>query len=120
MMWKGRFFDAYNTWFSRFAPFEKPLEQNVIRWSSSERGDQQGSVSFSGYKLEPNGSPVFVSTRAGVTVEDHFEGIEGGLRRVVVSDDRGLEPEITHPADVSVHEEPGSRKGKRSFTYLWK
>ena len=120
LMWKGRFFDAYNTWFSRFAPFEKPLEPNVARWPSSDRSDPKDSVKFTGYRLDPNGSPVFISTRAGARIEDRFEGIEGGLRRVLVSDDPSVEPEINHPADVSVSEAPGSRKGHRSFTYLWK
>ena len=118
--WKGRFFDAYNTWFSRFAPFEKPLESNAIRWSPLERTGQSASVSFSGYRLEPDGSPVFISTRSGVRIEDRFEGIDGGLRRVVKSADPAMEPEITHPKDISVIEDPGSRKGQRSFTYLWK
>lgn len=118
--WKGRFFDAYNTWFSRFAPFEKPLEPNVVRWASSDPNGQSGSVSFSGYRLDTNGSPVFISTRSGVRIEDRFEGIEGGLRRVLVSADPAMEPEITHPSDISVSEDSGSRKGQRSFTYLWK
>ena len=120
LMWKGRFFDAYNTWFSRFAPFEKPLDPNVVRWPSSDRSDEKDGVRFTGYRLEPSGSPVFITMKSGARIEDRFEGIEGGLRRVLVSADPAVEPEITHPADVSVSEEPGSRKGHRSFTYLWK
>ena len=29
LVWRGQFFDAYGTWFSRFAPFEKPLSSEV-------------------------------------------------------------------------------------------
>ncbi len=38
LIWKGRFFDAYGTWFSRFAPFEKPLGETVAAWPSPDRG----------------------------------------------------------------------------------
>jgi cytochrome c2 len=117
--WKGRFFDAYNTWFSRFAPFESPLESNIVRWPNVDEAASGSGVSFEGYRLLADGSPVFVSTRNGNRIEDRFEGVTGGLRRTVSSSDPEREPAVLHPSDVRVVEDGENKKGRRSFTYLW-
>jgi hypothetical protein len=117
--WKGRFFDAYNTWFSRFAPFESPLESNIVRWPAGDEAAPGSGLSFEGYQLLPDGSPVFISTRNGNRIEDRFEGVKGGLRRTVSSSDPEKEPAVSHPSDVRVVEDGENKKGRRSFTYLW-
>ena len=117
--WKGRFFDAYNTWFSRFAPFESPLESNIVRWPAGDEAAPGSGLSFEGYRLLPDGSPVFISTRNGNRIEDRFEGVKGGLRRTVSSSDPEKEPAVSHPSDVRVVEDGENKKGRRSFTYLW-
>jgi mono/diheme cytochrome c family protein len=117
--WKGRFFDAYNTWFSRFAPFESPLESNIVRWPAGDEAASGSGLSFEGYRLLADGSPVFVSTRNGNRIEDRFEGVKGGLRRTVSSSDPEKEPAVSHPSDVRVVEDGENKKGRRSFTYLW-
>src|SRR6185503_7645263 len=38
LAWKGKFFDAYTTWFVRAAPFEKPLGDSVVKWTEPPVG----------------------------------------------------------------------------------
>ncbi len=118
LAWRGKFFDGYNTWFSRFAPFEKPLGSSVVHWpvpSASSSGTH-----FDGYRLDTQRAPIFLLTVGGVRMEDRFEPIEGGLRRVLKWDAAALKDiDIAHPDGASVTEEPGSTAGQRRFTYLW-
>jgi cytochrome c2 len=116
LAWKGKFFDAYNTWFSRFAPFEKPPGEAIVQWPSAS----QGQVRFGGYRLDKRGVPTFLYSVDGVAVEERFEGIKNGLRRIVSWKSPALELPINHPAGVAVTEAPGSAPGHRIFTYLWK
>jgi cytochrome c553 len=112
--WKGRFFDAYLTWFSRFPIFEKPLGAEIFAWPKP-------SGRFLGYRLDAKGSPTFITEQAGVRVEETFEGVEGGLRRTLVwSPTPDFTPVILHPEGLSRTEAPGSSAGRRVFTYLWK
>ena len=126
LAWKGKFFDGYNTWFSRFAPFEKPLGSAIVKWpapSPSARSAQASTsdVRFDGYRLDAQGVPTFLLSVGGARVEERFEGIENGLRRTITADAAVLKKfPIAHPGGVTVAEEPASAPGKRGFTYSWK
>jgi cytochrome c553 len=113
LAWKGRFFDAYLTWFSRFPTFEKPLGEQVVAWPKP-------AGRFLGYRLDGKGNPTFLNEQGGVKVEETYEGIEHGLRRTVTwAPTPDFKPTITHPAELTPKEE-SSAEGRRVFTYLWK
>jgi hypothetical protein len=117
--WKGGFFDAYTTWFSRFAPFEKPIGNAVVRWPAA--AGNSPAVRFEGYTLDATHTPVFRFSVGGVLVEERFEGLENKMRRTLVWDSTKLDsPPIAHPEEVSGLEEPGSAPGRRIFIYQWK
>ncbi|MSU73496.1 MAG: c-type cytochrome [Opitutus sp.] len=118
LAWKGRFFDAYGTWFSRFAPFEKPLGESVVKWPAP--AGPAGARRFYGYRLDAAGVPTFLFSIGGVPVEERFEATENGLRRSLrwnVETLRSLP--VTHPEGVSVTEAAGSAAGKLTFIYSW-
>ena len=119
LAWKGKFFDGYNTWFSRFAPFEKPLGSAIVKWPAPSASTSD--VRFEGYRLDAQGVPTFLLSVGGVRVEEHFVGIENGLRRIIAADAAVLKNfSIAHPDGVTVAEDPTSAPGRRSFTYSWK
>jgi cytochrome c553 len=119
LAWKGRFFDAYSTWFSRFAPFEKPLGDSLVRWPEVSPGDPD--VRFEGYRLDAQGVPTFLWIAGGVQVRERYEPVADGLRRILTWDlpAANLRP-IEHPQGVNVVEDSASPRGQRSFTYSWK
>lgn len=113
LAWKGRFFDAYLTWFSRFPTFEKPLGERVVAWPKPVGR-------FLGYRLDAHGNPTFLNEQGGVKVEETFEGVAGGLRRIVTwTPAPGFTPAIHHPPELAPTEGPAAA-GRRVFTYLWK
>lgn len=117
--WQGKFFDAYNTWFSRFAPFEKPPGSAVVKWP--EASAENSAIRFNGYRLDPQGVPTFLYTIGDVQVEERFVGIEKGLTRSITWNAAAPNPPvITHPSGVTVTEDPASAPGARRFTYHWK
>jgi cytochrome c553 len=114
LAWKGRFFDAYLTWFSRFPTFEKPIGEQVVAWPKP-------SGRFLGYRLDAKGNPTFLNEQGGVKVEETYEGIENGLRRTITwAPTPDFIPTITHPAGMIVDTKESSAQGRRVFTYLWK
>ena len=114
LAWKGRFFDAYLTWYSRFPTFEKPIGEQVVAWPKP-------SGRFLGYRLDAKGNPTFLNEQGGVKVEETYEGIEHGLRRTVTwAPTPDFVPTITHPAGMIVDMKESSAQGRRVFTYLWK
>lgn len=114
LAWKGRFFDAYLTWFSRFPTFEKPIGDQVVAWPKP-------AGRFLGYRLDAKGNPTFLNEQGGVKVEEAYEGIQGGLRRIVTwAPTPDFTPAIHHPAGLERTELAGSPEGRREFTYLWK
>ena len=118
LAWRGRFFDAYNTWFSRFAPFEKPIGKSIVQWPAASASST--GTSFDGYRLDTQRVPIFLLTIGGVRVEDRFEPVEDGLRRTLKWDVAARKQfDIAHPDGVTVAEEPGSAPGQRVFTYRW-
>jgi cytochrome c553 len=113
LAWKGRFFDAYLTWFSRFPTFEKPIGEQVVAWPKP-------AGRFLGYRLDAKGNPTFLNEQGGVKVEETYEGIENGLRRTVTwAPTPDFAPAIHHPAGLA-HTELSDPEGRRVFTYLWK
>ena len=119
LAWKGKFFDGYNTWFSRFAPFEKPPGEAIVKWPAPSASTSD--VHFDGYRLDAQGVPTFLLSVGGARVEERFIGIENGLRRTIMADAAVLKNfPIAHPDSVTVAEEPASALGRRSFTYSWK
>ena len=114
LAWKGRFFDAYLTWYSRFPTFEKPIGTQVVAWPKP-------TGRFLGYRLDAKGNPTFLNEQGGVKVEETYEGIENGLRRTVIwAPTPDFTPTITHPAGMIVDVKESSAQGRRVFTYLWK
>lgn len=112
MIWRGAFFDAYHTWFTRAAPFEKPLgnEVSLIPEASGERR-------FRGYELDDAGVPTFLYHEAGRLVRERYEVVNGELHRVITWQE-GKSPAYRHPAGVVVAE---ARKEKEiAITYRWK
>jgi mono/diheme cytochrome c family protein len=117
LAWTGRFFDAYNTWFSRFAPFEKPAGERVVHWPNSWGTP---ASRFLGYRLDAGGIPIFMHAVAGLSVDDRFEGVLKGLRRTISWSGRAAtQPPIQHPSGVTVKEEASHTQSQRTFTYLW-
>jgi cytochrome c553 len=113
LAWKGRFFDAYLTWYSRFPTFEKPIGTQVVAWPKP-------SGRFLGYRLDAKGNPTFLNEQGGVKVDETYEGIENGLRRIITWPPApDFNPTVTHPTDLNPTEE-SSTQGRRVFTYLWK
>ncbi len=122
LSWKGRFFDAYRTWFSRFPIFEKPPGDSVVSWPVEPDSALTGaSDRYLGYRIDSRGVPSFLSIVRDSRVEDRFEGLKNGLHRVVQWDTEVLDSlEIVHPIGVDVTETPNRQPGRREFIYTWK
>jgi cytochrome c553 len=119
LLWRGKFFDAYTTWFARFAPFEKPLGESVVTWPEASPGDPPAR--FEGYRLDARGVPTFLFDTGGARVEERFEPVKNGIRRVLRWDAVKVpELPLAHPDGVTVTEEPARTPGQRSFIYSWK
>jgi cytochrome c2 len=119
LAWKGRFFDAYTTWFSRHAPFEKPLGDGVVKWPAVSPGCAEAR--FLGYTLDAAGVPTFRWIAGGLQVRERFEPAGGGLRRTLSWDMPAANLRaVVHPEGVTVKEETTGNRGSRSFIYTWK
>ena len=115
LMWSGRFFDAYTTWFSRFPIFEKLPGEKILAWPKSSDGR------FLGYRLDAQGNPTFLYEQYGVKLEETFEGIEHGLRRTITwAPTPDFSPALTHPEGMSVDVKESSKQGRRVYIYLLK
>lgn len=113
MVWKGAFFDAYQTWYSRQAPFEKPLGESVA--SVPETGAETGRR-FRGYRLDEAGNPVFLFRDGDREVSESFSAVEGKLRRRLAWTD-GTAPAVAHPVGAEVETESGEKS--LTFAYSW-
>lgn len=96
--WRGRFLDAYGTWFVRSAPPASPLESDVVAlpagsafavlpssdapWpADTENGAQ---YQFLGYGFDPQGIPTLRYRYLGFGIEDRIEPASGGgLKRTL-------------------------------------
>lgn len=114
VVWRGAFFDAYQTWYSRHAPFEKPLgeEVEVVPETGAETGRR-----FLGYRLDEAGNPVFLFRDGECEVSEAFSVVDGNLRRRL-SWTEGSAPAVTHPEGVVVGTEAEGET--LTFTYSWK
>jgi len=115
LLWRGRFFDAYHTWFSRHAPFEKPLGEEVVEWP--EPGE--GARTYRGYQFDGEGIPTFLLSFEGETLRETLRPEGEGLLRTITGPEGvvGRLP-LSHPVGVRV-EERESGKGERSYLYQW-
>jgi len=114
LAWRGRFFDAYNTWFTRSAPFESPLGEDIRAFETE--GTAAGR--FRGYRLDPEGNPTFiVRLDDGREIEESYDVVEGRLVRRVVWGE-GDAPVLGHPEGVEIETEPG--EGGTTYRYEWK
>ena len=119
LTWKGRFFDAYGTWFSRFAPFEKPLGESIVAWPGPS--DASAARKFEGYRLDAAGVPTFLFSVGGVPVAERIEPAENGsLRRTLTWNLESMRSlPLAHPPGLTVQESPASTPGKLEFIYTW-
>jgi len=116
LAWRGRFFDAYSTWFVRAAPFEDPLEKEAFAWPKASETDPAG---YRGYKLDSQGNPTFLSTQDGIEIEDHYTAIDGQLHRTLSWPTGKPEPTWTHPEGLTQTAAPSPKPNQRTFIYSW-
>lgn len=114
VVWRGAFFDAYHTWFSRHAPFETPLGEEVS--TVPETGAETGRR-FLGYRLDAGGNPTFLFNDGDREVSEHFSAAEGKLVRSL-SWSEGGPPAVAHPEGAEV--EAKATETSQTFTYSWK
>ncbi len=109
--WRGRFLDAYGTWFTRAAPPAQPLGENVVdlpsgmplailrneedRWPRHAADAREAEYRFLGYRLDRTGVPTFLYRYRGFGVADRFEALEedGLLRRIRVERNATSQPQ---------------------------
>jgi hypothetical protein len=114
VVWRGAFFDAYQTWYSRHAPFEKPLGEAVT--ALPETGAETGRR-FLGYRLDAAGNPVFLYKDGEREVNEVFTVSDGKLVRSLSWTD-GSAPAVTHPDNVAL--ETKAEGTTLTFIYSWK
>jgi cytochrome c2 len=120
LTWRGRFFDAYSTWFVRAAPFEDPLEKEVFSWPPATAPEP---ADFRGYQLDSQGNPSFLTSYSGLAVEEHFAVIDGQLHRTLRWPAGAEEPIWTHPKGLkptTAPAAPAQPDHQRTFIYSWK
>ena len=80
-VWRGRFIDGYNAWFSRREPVAEPLGEDV-RFHPPTPWDR--SRHFRGYRIDEGGVPSFLyrDAHGDVSLRLSPDG-EGGLRKEV-------------------------------------
>ena len=122
-MWKGRFIDAYSTWFSRFPELEKPLGEEVVKWPEPTA---LSDVRFRGFRLDENRIPVFLLTLGDSEATERYaphqneEGVEGMLRVIRYSNSGQLnDRRLEHPRGVKRKELSDNDPMVRTFFYKW-
>ncbi len=80
-VWRGRFMDAYKTWFSRLDPTATPLGKDIHLLPAS---DSPTSRFFRGYVLDDAGIPTFLYEEEGEIVREQWTpNRAGGFTRSV-------------------------------------
>ncbi len=114
LVWKGKFFDGYDTFFTRAAPFGDPLEEEVFEFEKST-----APMRFRGYELDEKGNPTFLRSEDGLEVSERFSGEDGKLVRTIRWAEGVAEPaKPIHP--VGVEFETKSSDRAITFTYFSK
>lgn len=113
LLWRGEFFDAYHTWFTRAAPFEHPAGKDVTAFAASSDDGR-----FLGYKLDEAGNPSFLSQRGDLKIEEHFSVADGAMVRTIHWTGGTTAPAFTHPEGLLVETKEGEQTV--TFRYRWK
>ena len=123
MLWKGRFYDAYRTWFSRFPEFEKPLGKDIIYWPVSE---MEESARYAGYRLDSSGIPEFILTMNDAEMYERYNSVSGddgtkGLQRTIrYTQERQLnDARLSHPESATLTEVEDNDPMTLTFIYRW-
>ncbi len=112
LVWRGRFFDAYDTWFTRAAPFGDPLSEEI-----HEFGGEGPSYQFRGYELDAKGNPTFLIADADRQLKESFS-VEGGKLIRTIRWTKGETPALGHPAGVE--RKVSKTEMAITVTYFWK
>lgn len=112
LIWRGAFFDAYDTWFTRAAPFGDPLSEDVYPFPEAEKAGR-----FRGYELDADGNPTFIVSREGREIREKFSVTDRKMVRVITWSD-GQAPDVSHPEGVETIVE--GVDDRLTFTYFWK
>ena len=111
-VWRGRFFDAYETWFLRKAEFQKPLGKDALEFGSPPSPNR-----FRGYELDKAGNPIFHLQQAGHRFTETYRVENGKLIRSLASEKSPLPP-VAHPKGLKVETATDSPR-KKTFVYSW-
>lgn len=112
LVWRGRFFDAYDTWFTRAAPFENPLSDELYLFA--EGG---GDGRFLGYRIDEKGNPTFIKVEGDREITENYRVEEGTLIRTIRWEE-GAPPAVVHPTGAEVKSETSGKT--LTLTYSWK
>jgi hypothetical protein len=96
--WRGKFLDAYSTWFSRAQPPVEPLGDHIqmlpavmplavlgdSRAAWPEASGAGAGYRFGGYRLDKAGVPTFLYRFGEIEVEERIVPSGEGLRRTLV------------------------------------
>ena len=94
--WRGRFLDAYGTWFVRFTPPAKPLGTDRVELPRGvpfqrladikEPWPDEAAVQpvFGGYRLDGGGVPTLLYSIDGMSFEDRIVAVDQSLERRIV------------------------------------
>ena len=116
IVWRGRFFDAYSTWFSRFAPFESPLEESLFRWPQVERGDRK----FTGYAFEGDRNPNLYSGIGDIVIFERFQPTENGFLHIISKSPKDASPlPPIQKIEGLEHKQTEPEPGKIVIEYKW-
>ncbi len=118
LVWRGRFFDAYSTWFARFAPFESPLEETVYKWPAPDSEAEKRK--FVGYVFVGDRNPKFYSKIGDTLIEDRFEPTEDGFKHIITATPDGASLRKSIPVITGLkHKEDRSGRQKTVIEYTW-
>lgn len=112
LFWRGAFFDAYTTWYTRAAPFEKPLSDDIYPIPEAD-----GERRFRGYELDEGGVPTFLFSESSRLVRERFEVVDGAMKRTL-SWEKGRAPAVVHPEGVEREEK--ADEYTLTVIYRWK
>jgi len=105
-VWRGRFVDAYSTWYTRFQEPIEPLEDDVVKLPAGRWVDDSGKplkLQWRGYRLDKDGTPTLLIAVGKTLVEQTV---------TPTGDGKGLTVTATwKSAEVSPTFEPGQADG---------